>query len=91
MKRTRVRYDRIAALVLSAALLVPLVRGLAGTGANAGERGERTYTVRAGDTLWEIAEGLDDSGDPRQTIYDIARLNGLEGGDIVPGQVLQLP
>ena len=91
MKRTRVRYDRLGVLVLSTALLVPVARGVIGTGAQAGER-TRTYTVRPGDTLWEIAARLDvDGGDPRAFVYDLERANGLSGADIRAGQVLTIP
>ena len=50
------------------------------------------YTVAAGDTLWEIAtEQSPPSEDPRATVEDIRRENGLEGYLIEPGMRLELP
>jgi len=48
------------------------------------------YRVRAGDTLWAIAEARY-AGDPREAVWKIARRNGLSSSAIVPGQVLVLP
>jgi len=45
-----------------------------------------TYTVRSGDTLWEIAKKFQGVSDT-----DIARLNNLTNGDsIKPGQVIKI-
>lgn len=91
MTRTRVRYDRVAALLVSVALLTPVARGILGTGAQADER-PRTYAVHAGDTLWGIAQRYDpDGGDPRAFVYEISAANHLDGSDIRPGQVLTIP
>jgi hypothetical protein len=47
------------------------------------------YVVRAGDTLWSIAERLDPQGDPRPVM---TRLSGqLGGGTLRPGERLLLP
>jgi hypothetical protein len=46
--------------------------------------------VRAGDTLWTIAEARY-GGDPRAGIWRISDRNRLAGGTIVPGMVLYLP
>ena len=60
----------------------------------AGESGangpERHYRVRAGDTLWSIAERTF-VGDPREGVWELRERNGLESSTIVPGQVLVLP
>lgn len=55
---------------------------------SAGTSTERTYTVKAGDTLWGIATKYLGSG-KRNT--EIKALNGLKNNTIVPGQVLKLP
>lgn len=49
---------------------------------------DRTYTVKRGDTLWDIAER--ELGDPNR-FPEIMKLNGLESDIIYPGQVLKLP
>ena len=53
--------------------------------------GVTSVVVQEGDTLWSIATSLDSEGDVRAVIDEIQRMNGLEGADLVPGQVLQLP
>jgi LysM repeat protein len=47
-------------------------------------------TVFSGDTLWGLAQ-RHGSGDPRDFIYEIMRLNGLQTADLVPGTQLALP
>ncbi len=49
------------------------------------------YRVESGDTLWSIAEQVDDDADVRATISTIRRLNDLDGSTIYAGQVLELP
>jgi LysM repeat protein len=48
------------------------------------------YTVRAGDTLWSIAEQRY-GGDPREGIWKIEQRNHLHDATIVAGQVIVLP
>jgi nucleoid-associated protein YgaU len=69
--------------------LGPLLSG--GEGGNLRLAGENSVVVESGDTLWSIASSLGGDGDVRARIDEIQRLNGLESGDLVPGQVLQLP
>jgi LysM repeat protein len=47
--------------------------------------------VQSGDTLWSIAAQVDPQGDPRATIAELRRLNGLSGSTIEAGQELILP
>lgn len=48
------------------------------------------YVVQ-GDTLWEIALDYAQNSDPRLYIYEIKKLNRLEGDKIIAGQELLLP
>ncbi len=50
-----------------------------------------TVEVGAGDTLWGIAESIAPAADPRDVIYEIMRLNGLDDAVVQPGQQLVLP
>ena len=51
---------------------------------------ERSYRVRAGDTLWSIAVA-NYAGDPREGVWELRRRNALKGSTIQPGQRLVLP
>lgn len=48
-------------------------------------------TVRAGQSLWELAERLAPSADPRDVIGQIVSLNQLDSASIAPGQRLAIP
>jgi nucleoid-associated protein YgaU len=60
----------------------------------AGEGGaggvERHYRVKAGDTLWSIAERTY-GGDPREGVWELRERNALSSATIVPGQLLVIP
>jgi LysM repeat protein len=50
------------------------------------------YVVESGDTIWDIARSnMTASSDIRTAVTDIQSLNGLDGGDIYPGQVILVP
>jgi hypothetical protein len=51
---------------------------------------ERSYQVRAGDTLWSIA-AASYGGDPREGVWKVRERNHLAGTTIAPGQLLRLP
>ena len=53
--------------------------------------GESSVVVESGDTLWSIATSVADGEDIRVVVDRIQALNGLEGAELAPGQVLQLP
>jgi hypothetical protein len=72
-------------------VLAALVAGvLSSARVSNGEGHETRHRVRAGETLWTIAEGHY-SGDPRAAIWRIEQRNGLSGARIRAGMVLYLP
>jgi nucleoid-associated protein YgaU len=84
---------RLRALVLPVALalvfLLLLSQGVH-AGNTVGETG--SHRVVGGDTLWDIAEARTEPGDDvRSMVRTIQRMNDLNGGLIVPGQVLIVP
>jgi nucleoid-associated protein YgaU len=76
---------RILLLVVAALLLWALFAGEGGAGGT-----ERQYRVKAGDTLWSIAERTY-AGDPREGVWELSKRNALTSPTIVPGQMLVLP
>jgi nucleoid-associated protein YgaU len=91
MVRTRVRRRRLLTLLAASVLVV----ALAAQGAQAlgspqpGPR--RSYVVQPGDSLWSIAVETGHGRDPRVVVEEIARVSGLRGRVIRPGQLLVVP
>jgi nucleoid-associated protein YgaU len=79
----------LAAGVALGSWLAPLVNGAGDGGLRLA--GESSVVVQGGDTLWSIASSVAGDADVRAVVDEIQRLNHLEGTDLVPGQVLQLP
>ena len=66
--------------------------GYTAAGYTAAEDAVAEYKVRAGDSLWGIAdEHTPDGYDVRNTIEAIKSINGLGSSVIHPGQVLEIP
>ena len=82
-----------AAAVISVGLALPLSgtggRSHAAGSAPAGAALTGRYTVRAGDTLWSIAERADPTADPRPLVAQLAAQIGSD--TVVPGEQLVLP
>jgi Tfp pilus assembly protein FimV len=97
VERTYVRRRR-SVLVGATALVVVLLSPL---GAGAVRRGQapdvappvpvERVVVRDGDTLWSIAQRVRPDADPRETVAEIVRSNGVDAGGLVPGQSLAVP
>jgi LysM repeat protein len=78
-------FGKLAILFCAAALAVGLVAR-----SSSGARPKRIYVVRAGDTLWSVAERTY-GGDPRQGVWQLEQRNHLAGATIVPGEKLVVP
>ena len=76
---------RIALVALAVLLVWASFAGESGAGGPG-----RSYRVKAGDTLWSIAERTY-PGDPREGVWELRTRNELDSATIVPGQVLVLP
>jgi LysM repeat protein len=80
-----------AVLVLLAVAAVSTVAVASSASPAGSARPPATMVVGAGDTLWTVATEVDPDGDPRATIAELRRLNGLNGSNIEAGQELILP
>jgi hypothetical protein len=48
-------------------------------------------TVDPGESLWQVAETVAPTADPRDVVADILTLNNLSSGDVQAGQRLAIP
>jgi hypothetical protein len=76
--------------ILLAVVVVVISAALSNARVSNGAGHETRHRVRAGETLWTIAEA-NYAGDPRKAIWRIEERNGLAGADITAGMVLLLP
>jgi nucleoid-associated protein YgaU len=79
----------ILTLIAATLCAVALVMGYAVPSRGASH--PRHHDVRAGETLWSIAERAYPGSDPRDGVYRIQQANHIHDAAIVAGQVLVLP
>jgi hypothetical protein len=102
-RRGRVVFTTLAAIPLVVgALGFAMNGGIAAATGGIGQGGAATAlqfdavrfdyaTVQSGQSLWELAESIAPTADPRDVIADIVSLNRLQSEDVQPGQRLALP
>lgn len=81
-----------AVVLLTAVAVVFFLLLTSGAGAGNEIRPTGVHVVADGETLWSIAAGYTDPGDDvRATVFDLKRINQLDGSLIRPGEQLVVP
>lgn len=101
LRTTRLRITARGRKVLAALIALPLLAALGLAAMFAGGSAVATggtssvefeyVTVKAGQSLWAIAETLAPEADPRDTIAQIMNLNQLTQSSVQPGQRIAIP
>ncbi|HXD62045.1 MAG TPA: hypothetical protein VN619_08975 [Lacisediminihabitans sp.] len=95
----RLRLTRRGRRVLVFLVALPLVAGAMAFVLNGGiatatdtAGGRLQYvTVGAGQSLWQLAQTVAPSADPREVVSEIVHLNQLPGADVQAGERLAIP
>lgn len=82
----------IRLLVIISLIAMILLLLASSVGADQSSHATTEHLVTSGETLWEIAgEYTADRNGVRDTVAAIRHMNGLDGPNIQPGQVLVVP
>ncbi|MDQ1556456.1 MAG: hypothetical protein QOI02_1458 [Actinomycetota bacterium] len=85
----------LLALVATPLVLVAIALGMNAGGATATSQAPvhplQTVIVLPGQSLWQVAEQVAPTSDPREFIQDVVDLNGLGSAVVQPGQQLDIP
>jgi nucleoid-associated protein YgaU len=92
---SQIRLTQRGRRVVAALVVLPITAILAIGGAhraNAADQSQMTtVVVQPGESLWQIAAGIDPEADPRELIYQIEQINGLADASVAVGQQLVIP
>jgi nucleoid-associated protein YgaU len=93
LRLTRRARRLVIVLALTAGVAVGSWLGplIGGGGGDLRLAGGSSVVVQSGDTLWSIASAVAEDADVRAVVDEIQDLNGLDGAELRPGQVLVLP
>ena len=90
-KRGRAVFTTLAAVpVVVAAIMIGLNGGGATATSSSGAPLEQV-TLEAGQSLWQLAETIAPSEDPREVVRDILSVNQLDSASVQAGQRLDVP
>jgi hypothetical protein len=91
-RRGRAVFTTLAAAPLVIGSLLIALNGGMAAATNSGSATKFTYvTVASGESLWELAETIAPTADPRDVVAQIVSLNQLPSENVQPGQRLALP
>lgn len=90
--RGRVVFTILAALPLVFGAFFGALNGGMATASLEGSSADFQYvTVESGQSLWQLAETIAPTSDPRDVISEIVKLNQLPSADVRAGQQLAIP
>jgi len=90
-KRGRTVLTTLAAVPVVAGVMLLALNGGGATATSSSGADLELVTVKAGQSLWSLAEDIAPGADPRDVISDILSVNQLESGSVQAGQRLMLP
>lgn len=93
-RRGRIVFGTLGVILASCVISFGAMLGSSGAQASVENVGSSAFTyvvAEPGDTLWAIANRVAPAADARDVIYEIKRLNQLEGSGILVGQELAIP
>ena len=90
-KRGRTVLTTLAAVPVVAGVMLLALNGGGATATSSSGADLELVTVKAGQSLWSLAEDIAPGVDPRDVISDILSVNQLESGSVQAGQRLMLP
>ncbi len=102
--RGRAVFTILMVAVVSSVVAVGILGGASATASNAlgavtggsslastGPQSFEYLQIEPGQSLWEVAQSIAPSADPRDVIYDIVTLNQLPSAEVQPGLQLAIP
>ena len=83
----------VAILALIPIAITFLLIGMRGAQASDASAAAMTSTivVKPGQSLWDVAAAINPAKDPRETIWIIQQLNGMNTSEVLAGQELLVP
>jgi len=90
-KRGRVVFTSLAAVPVVAGVMLLALNGGGATATNSSGADLEQVTLKAGQSLWSLAEDIAPGVDPREVVSDILSVNQLDSGSVQAGQRLMLP
>ena len=93
-----IRLTRRGRRVVAFLVLIPVVVAFWLIGAKVAEASDSasaqttsTVVVKPGQSLWDVATSINSDRDPRETIWMIQQLNGMQTSEVLAGQELIVP
>jgi len=90
-KRGRIVFTSLAAVPVVAGVMLLALNGGGATATNSSGADLEQVTLKAGQSLWSLAEDIAPGVDPREVVSDILSVNQLDSGSVQAGQRLMLP